>query len=163
MSTRHFLVVIGARLLPQKIAVGEFATECAELATATAMIVGQDLKLTEITPDQWQFLRGVYAMNPEAPLGLPHGDNAVLARDRGGPEDLLFFVDGDTSSAPMQAPPALLSLMDQVELAGPSSPATGDARSSAPAARRDEHSHRKDRRTAPVRVSRPTETRCESS
>jgi hypothetical protein len=36
MSTRHFLLVIGARLLPLKVAVvAEFAAQCAEPATAT--------------------------------------------------------------------------------------------------------------------------------
>ncbi len=116
MSTRHFLFVIGARMRLPKVAVrAESANRCGELAKVSAAINGQDAKLIEITPDQWQFLRGVYAMNPEAPSGLPHGENAVLAQDRCGPNGLLFFVDDDKPCAPMHVPPALLSLMEQVE------------------------------------------------
>ena len=37
-------------------------------------------KWIELTPAQWQFLRGVYALNPETPAGLPYGDKAVLAQ-----------------------------------------------------------------------------------
>jgi hypothetical protein len=118
MSSRHFLFVIGARVLPPKIAVGaEFANRCVDLATVRAGINGQDGKLIEITPNQWRFLRGIYAMNPEAPRGLPYGDNAVLAQDSSDSDGLLFFIDGDKPCAPMQAPPALLSLMEQVAMA----------------------------------------------
>ncbi len=160
MSTRHFLLVTGARMLPRKVAVGpEFPSCGVGLAKVSAAINGRDGKLIEITPDQWQFLRGVYAMNPDAPSGLPHGDNAVLAQDRGDPNGLLFFVDGDKSCAPMPAPRSLLSLMEQVAMAEPPVPATGDGRPSSSAARRDEHSHRKDCRTAPVRGAQPTEPR----
>jgi hypothetical protein len=117
MSTRHFLFVIGARMLPPKVAVGaEFANRGLGLATMSAAINGQEGKLIEITPDQWQFLRGVYAMNPEAPPGLPPGDNAVLAQARDDPNGLLFFVDGDKPGAPMPAPAAPLSLMEQAAI-----------------------------------------------
>jgi hypothetical protein len=29
---------------------------------------------TALTPGRWQFLRGIYAMNPNTPAGLPYGD-----------------------------------------------------------------------------------------
>jgi hypothetical protein len=116
---RHFLLVIGGRVLPPKIAVGaEFASRSADLATARAATAGQNDKLIELTSDQWEFLRGVYATNPEAAPGLPCGDNAVLAQDWGDSDDLLFFVEGDQPCAPMHAPPALLSLIDEVVMAG---------------------------------------------
>ena len=115
MQSRHFLFVIGARALPAKIAIGvEFANRSVELATVRAAINDQDGKPIEITPNQWQFLRGVYAMNPEAPRGLPYGDNAVLAQHSGDSDGLLFFIDDGKPCAPMPAPPALLSLMDRV-------------------------------------------------
>ena len=118
MSTRHFLFVVGAGMHRSKVAIGaEFANRCVGFATVSAAINGQDDKPIEITPDQWQFLRGVYAMNLEAPPGLPHGDNAVLAEDRGDPNGLLFFVDDDRPCAAMHAPPALLSLMEHVAIA----------------------------------------------
>jgi len=118
VPSRHFLFVIGARALPTKIAVGaEIANRSVDVTTVRTAINGQDGKPIEITPDQWQFLRGVYAMNPEAPPGLPYGDNAVLAQDGGDSDGQLFFIDGDKSCAPMYAPPALLSLMNRVTMA----------------------------------------------
>ena len=118
MSRRHFLFVIGARALPPKMAAGsKFASPSAALDMLRAAINDQDSKPIEITPDQWKFLRGVYAMNPEAPCGLPYGNNAVLAQDGGDSDGLLFFMDGDRLCAPMHAPPALLSLMERVAMA----------------------------------------------
>ena len=115
MSRRHFLFVIGARALPPKMAVvSKFASPSAALGTLRAAINDQDSKPIEITQDQWKFLRGVYAMIPEAPCGLPYGDNAVLAQDGGDSDGLLFFMDGDRLCAPMHAPPALLALMERV-------------------------------------------------
>ena len=115
MSRRHFLFVIGARALPPKMAVvSKFASPSAALGTLRAAINDQDSKPIEITQDQWKFLRGVYAMNPEAPCGLPYGDNAVLAQDGGDSDGLLFFMDGDRLCAPMHATPALLALMERV-------------------------------------------------
>jgi hypothetical protein len=95
----------------------KLASPPAALGTLRAAIHDQDSKPIEITPDQWKFLRGVYAMNPEAPCGLPCGDNAVLAQDRGDPDGLLFFMDGDRLCAPVHAPPALLSLMERITMA----------------------------------------------
>ena len=118
MPSRHFLFVIGAGVLPAKIAVGaEIVNRSVDVATVRAAINGQDGKPIEITPDQWQFLRGVYAMNLEAPPGLPYGDNAVLAQDSSGSDGQLFFVDGDKPCSAMHAPPALLSLMERVTMA----------------------------------------------
>lgn len=69
----------------------------------------------ELSAEQWQFLRGVYAMNPETPPGLPYGDHAVLARFDDMGSGIVFFVDGDRACTPMSAPPELLSLMKDVE------------------------------------------------
>ena len=95
----------------------KFVTASAALGTLRAAINDQDSKPIEITPDQWKFLRGVYAMNPEAPCGLPYGDKAVLAQDGGDSDGLLFFMDGDRLCAPVHAPLALLSLMERVTMA----------------------------------------------
>jgi hypothetical protein len=114
MSSRHFLFVIGAPALPSKTGVGgDFADRRVDLATLRAAIAGQYSQLIEITPDQWRFLRGVYAMNAEAPPGLPCGDDVMLTQGGGSSRGLLFFVDGNKLGAPMHAPPALLSLMEQ--------------------------------------------------
>jgi hypothetical protein len=113
VSSQYSLLVVGAPALPREIADGA-AQRCVNLETAHAAPSGQESKLIELTSDQWQFLRGVYAMNLEAPPGLPHGDKAVFTLGGGASHGLLFFVDGDRAGAPMSAPPALLSLMDQV-------------------------------------------------
>jgi hypothetical protein len=115
VPSRHFLFVIGAGVLPAKIDVGaEIASRSVDAATVRVAINGQDGKPIEITPDQWQFLRGVYAMNPDAPRGLPYGDNAVFAQDGSDSDGQLFFIDGDKPCAAMHAPSALLSLMERV-------------------------------------------------
>jgi hypothetical protein len=109
------LLVVGASTLPSQIAVGpEFARRCVDLATVRAATTGQNSKLIELTPDQWQFLRGIYAMNPKASTGLPDGDKAVLGLGSGDSSGLLFFVDGDKACAPMNAPRPVLLLMEQV-------------------------------------------------
>ena len=111
MSSRRFLLVVGA---PPQIAVG---AECGNLsidvATVCAATTGQNSELIELTSDQWQFLRGIYAMNPEAPPGLPYGDKAVFTQGGDDSNGLLLFVDDDNACTPMNAPRRLLSLMDQ--------------------------------------------------
>ena len=115
MSSRHYLIVAGGRVIPCKAAAeAEFVTGYVGTETASAVIDLQDGERIEITADQWRFLRGIYAMNPEAPPGLPSGDNAVLAQGGDDSSGLLIFVDGGEPCAPMHAPPALLSLMKRV-------------------------------------------------
>ena len=117
MLNRYFLFVVGARALPPKIAVGAELNRSVDLAAVCGTLNDEDSKPIEITPDQWRFLRGVYAMNVEAPPGLPYGDNAVFAQGVGDSDGQLFFIDGDNSCAPMHVPPALLSLMEWVTMA----------------------------------------------
>ena len=88
----------------------------------------------DLTPESDPFgFRAVESGTPAAgklPGERPHEDETLYRLHR--QERPAKYVDGDKCSAPMQAPPALLSLVEQVGLARPSSP---DARSSAPAAR----------------------------
>jgi hypothetical protein len=74
-------------------------------------------KWIELTSDQWQFLRGVYAMNHLTPPGLPYGDKAALLEIDGRSGGLVFFIDGDKSCTPMAVPSELLSMMDDVTTA----------------------------------------------
>jgi hypothetical protein len=118
MSSRRFLLVVDAPALPPQIEVGpEFANRWVDLATLRATTAGQDSKLIELTSDQWQFLRGVYAMNPLTPPGLPYGDRAALARFDELPNGIVFFIDGDRACTPMTVPDELLSMMDDVATA----------------------------------------------
>ena len=118
MSSRHLLIVIVAPSFPSKLAMArEFAHCCIDPATVPAAIKAQDVRRIEITSEQWRFLRGIYAMNVDAPPGLPFGENAVLALRGDDSDSLLFFIEGDKPCAPMHAPPALFSLMEQVAMA----------------------------------------------
>ncbi len=70
---------------------------------------------TAITPSEWQFLRGIYAMNPQTPAGLPFGDHAVLVTVPQQEGAIVFFLDGDQACFPMRIPAVLLKIMDQVK------------------------------------------------
>jgi hypothetical protein len=65
-------------------------------------------------PEQWQFLRGIYVVNPETPAGLPYGNKAVLAQVDGNAGGLVFFIDGDKACTPMAIPHELLAMMHEV-------------------------------------------------
>jgi hypothetical protein len=71
-------------------------------------------KWIELTSDQWQFLRGIYAMNPLTPPGLPYGDKAALVKIDGRSGGIVFFIDGDMACTPMAVPDQLLAMMDAV-------------------------------------------------
>ena len=88
---------------------------CADVAGSKAMVAEHHGRWIELSAEQWQFLRGVYAMNPETPPGLPYGDHAVLARFDDMGSGIVFFIDGDGACTPMRAPLELLSLMKDVE------------------------------------------------
>jgi hypothetical protein len=111
------LSVVGAlSLLPRIAFCAEYVDRCVDVSTVRAAITAHHGRVIELTSGQWQFLRGIYAMNPETPPGLPYGDRAVLAQIDDDPNGLVFFIDGDKACSPMHAPPALLSLMDQVAI-----------------------------------------------
>jgi hypothetical protein len=74
-------------------------------------------KWIELTSDQWQFLRGIYAMNPLTPPGLPYGDKAALVKIDGSSGGMVFFIDGDKACTPMEVPDQLLAMMDDVATA----------------------------------------------
>jgi hypothetical protein len=87
---------------------------CIDSAIPRHTIEEHNGRWIELTSDQWQFLRGIYAMNPQTPPGLPYGDKAVLARVDNSSSGLVFFIDGDKACTPMRAPPQLLALMQEV-------------------------------------------------
>jgi hypothetical protein len=91
-------------------------TRCIDVSEVKNAILGANGSWTEVTPEQWQFVRGIYAMNPQTPPSLPYGDRAVLARinrDAGG----VVFFNGDRACTPMRAPPELLAMMEDVATA----------------------------------------------
>jgi hypothetical protein len=79
----------------------------------------------ELTPQQWQFLRGIYVMNPYTPPGLPYGDKAALAEVDSSSGGVVFFIDGEKACTPLRAPPQLLALMQEVATGGINHEGTG--------------------------------------
>jgi hypothetical protein len=96
------------------LAAEDSAPLCADVGGPKAIVAAHHGRWTELSADQWQFLRGVYAMNPLTPPGLPYGDHAALARFDGIGGGIVFFIDGNKACTPMTAPPELLSLMKDV-------------------------------------------------
>ena len=90
------------------------ASMCSDISAPKEAVASHHGRWIELTNDQWQFLRGVYAMNPATPPGLPYGDRAILAQIDGYKGGLVFFIDGDKACTPMLAPDALLSMMRDV-------------------------------------------------
>jgi hypothetical protein len=90
------------------------ANLCVDVAVPRQAVALHNGKWIELSSEQWQFLRGIYAMNPDTPPGLPYGDKAVLAGVDGSSAGLVFFIDGDKACTPMRAPPQLLELMQEV-------------------------------------------------
>ena len=116
--TKVFLAAVGALMVLQQPALAESSGgRCVDVSLPKQVIAAQNGKWVELTPEQWQFLRGVYVLNPETPPGLPYGDRAALAQVDGNPNGLVFFIDGDKACTPMRAPPELLALMREVATA----------------------------------------------
>src|SRR5208282_2296436 len=114
MLSKRSLAAAGALTVLPHLVFAADAARCVDVSAPKAAVEKMHGKWIELTPDQWQFLRGIYAMNPLTPPGLPYGDKAALARVDGKQEGLVFFIDGDRACTPMAAPEALLTMMDDV-------------------------------------------------
>jgi hypothetical protein len=112
------LGVLAALIVPphEAFAEGGVVRNCVDVSFPRRAIEARNGRWIELTSEQWQFLRGIYAMNPETPPGLPYGDKAALARLEN--DGVIFFIDGDKACTPMRAPSQLLALIEEV--------ATGD-------------------------------------
>jgi hypothetical protein len=108
------LIVPFVALAHATVAAAASAPLCVDASAPKAAVAAHHGRWIELSADQWQFLRGIYAMNPETPPGLPFGDHAVLARFDDISNGIVFFIDGDKACTPMTAPPELLSLMHDV-------------------------------------------------
>ena len=111
LSIRSLALAGALAALPQVVAAAESA-QCVDVSVPKHAIEARNGKWIQLTPEQWEFLRGIYAMNPLTPPGLPYGDKAALARVDGNSGGLIFFIDGDKACTPMPVPQTLLSLMD---------------------------------------------------
>jgi hypothetical protein len=114
------LVVFAALSAPSQVASADqnLTSRCIDISVPRNEVVARNGKWIELTPDQWQFLRGVYAMDSESAPAMPYGDRAVLAQIAGNSDGLVFFIDGDRACTPMWAPPELLDLIRKVATGG---------------------------------------------
>lgn len=87
---------------------------CIDIAIPKGAITAADGRWIEVTPEQYRFLQGVYAMDPATPPGLPYGDRAALATIKEHPGAPIWFIDGDQACAPIRAFPAMLDLLADV-------------------------------------------------
>lgn len=69
---------------------------------------------TVVSPNEWEFLRGISAMAPNTPAGLPFGDSAAVIRQTGNDDGVILFIDGDQACAPMPVPKVLLDQLATV-------------------------------------------------
>src|ERR1700721_2681427 len=116
MLQKISLALVGAMtILPQlAFAAESSASRCVDISVPKQAVTSRNGKWIELTPEQWEFLRGVYVVTPETPPGLPYGDKAVLAEVDGNAGGLVFFIDGDKACTPMPIPVELIAMMRDV-------------------------------------------------
>ena len=120
MSNKYALALAaGLAIAPQFAVAAETdeAAVCVDISVPKKAIEAHNGRWIQLTADQWEFLRGIYAMNPLTPPGLPYGDKAALAKVEGDSGGLVFFIDGDKACTPMPVPDKLLTMMDDVATA----------------------------------------------
>jgi hypothetical protein len=117
LSKRALALAVGLAALPQMVHAAEGAAHCVDASVPKRAVEARHGKWIELTSDQWQFLRGIYAMNPLTPPGLPYGDKAALVEIDGRSGGMVFFIDGDKACTPMAVPDPLLAMMDDVATA----------------------------------------------
>jgi len=117
MTTMHWLALAAAVTALPPAARADDMSRCVDVSVPRKAVEAGKGQWIELTAEQWEFLRGVYAMNPLTPPGLPYGNKAALARVGGNEGGLVFFLDGDRACTPMAAPKALLALLDDVATA----------------------------------------------
>ncbi len=88
------------------------SSPCLNAIAAQASVKTRDGSWIMLSPEQWQFIRGAYAVLP--PLGLPPGDKAALAQLPLQDTGMIFFVDGDMACPYMPVPKEMIALIRQV-------------------------------------------------
>ena len=105
-------------VLPPKACAAENAmSRYVDLCVPKNAIFARNRKTIEVMPEQWQFLRRVYVLNPKKPADLPCDDKAVLTQLATHDGGVVSFIEGDKARTPMRAPPEFLPLIDDVATA----------------------------------------------
>ncbi len=77
-----------------------------------AFAAAANASVVTLTKEQWEFMRGVYVINPETPPGLPFGDGAAMMKVEGRREALIVFLDGNaTCVTPMVGPGVMVDMI----------------------------------------------------
>ena len=71
LSKCALALAVGLAVLPQMVHAAEGAARCVDTSAPKHAAEARHGKWIELTSEQWQFLRGIYAMNPLTPPGLP--------------------------------------------------------------------------------------------
>src|ERR1700677_612640 len=82
---------------------------CVDISVPKASMAAHGGKWTELTHEQWQFLRGIFVLDPQTGNGLPLGDAAALATLSDAHGSLVFWIDGNLACEPMWIPTALVA------------------------------------------------------
>jgi hypothetical protein len=114
MLNRYSLALAAALATLPQLAFAAETTHCVDVSVPKKAVEARNGKWIQLTAEQWEFLRGIYAMNPLTPPGLPYGDKAALAKVDGNDGGLIFFIDGDKACTPMPVPDKLIAMMDDV-------------------------------------------------
>ena len=117
MLNRYSVALAAALATLPQLAFAAETAQCVDVSVPKHAIEARNGKWIQLTAEQWEFLRGIYAMNPLTPPGLPYGDKAALAKVDGNDGGLVFFIDGDKACTPMPVPDKLLAMMDDVATA----------------------------------------------
>ena len=94
MGGLAFAVILGSALSPASARVESLY--CAPMAGPHDRIVSAGGSWVELTFDQLQFARGIWASMPASHARLPLGHRAFLSRGGAEPADSVYFVDEDS-------------------------------------------------------------------
>jgi len=108
------LLGVGLPLAPCTGARADTQQTCMPVSEPRDAVEARGGTWTTLTPDQWQFARGVYVEIPDTPTRLPPGDNAVLAQLPGADGAILIFIDGDQACSPEPLPASFVALIRAV-------------------------------------------------
>lgn len=90
-------------------------SSCIAAAEPKAEIEAKHGRWILLTTDQWEFLRGVYVVNPNTPAGMPAGDRAILAQVEGDENGVVFFIDDGMACGAMKVPEKLIKMLLEID------------------------------------------------
>lgn len=105
--------IILAVLLSLLVSTAFASDRCKDSKEFKDYVAKHDGQWITLTTNQFNFLRGVFAIHPDTPAGLPFGEGAVLAKI--GEGGMAFFTDGDKICDAFSAPKQLQDLLNDLE------------------------------------------------